>query len=220
MPTLYFGHPIVAWRGRFSPDTAFRLMAEYRVTNTFLFPTALKAMMKAWPRPREHFDLKLRAIMSAGEAVGDTVFEWCHEALGITVNEMFGQTEINYIVGNSCEDWPARPGSMGRAYPGHQVAVIDERLRAEEARRGRPLAADEKLAVVRDAVDEEVLAREAIQLGLGTDDPIVRARLAERPSRPTSRSALPSTDRSRRRGRPRGCRARRGARRPSCRRTP
>ena len=126
MPTLYFGHPIVAWRGRFSPDTAFRLMAEYRVTNTFLFPTALKAMMKAWPRPREHFDLKLRAIMSAGEAVGDTVFEWCREALGITVNEMFGQTEINYIVGNSCEDWPARPGSMGRAYPGHQVAVIDD----------------------------------------------------------------------------------------------
>lgn len=126
MPTLYFGHPIVAWRGRFSPDTAFRLMAEYRVTNTFLFPTALKAMMKAWPRPREHFDLRLRAIMSAGEAVGDTVFDWCRDALGITVNEMFGQTEINYIVGNSCEDWPARPGSMGRAYPGHQVAVIDD----------------------------------------------------------------------------------------------
>ncbi|THF61285.1 acyl-CoA synthetase [Pseudothauera rhizosphaerae] len=126
LPTLYFGHPIVAWRGRFSPDTAFRLMAGYRVTNTFLFPTALKAMMKAWPRPREHFDLCLRAIMSAGEAVGDTVFEWCRDALGVTVNEMFGQTEINYIVGNSCEDWPARPGSMGRAYPGHRVAVIDD----------------------------------------------------------------------------------------------
>ena len=126
MPTLYFGMPIVGYDGRFSPDTAFRLMAAHGVTNSFLFPTALKAMMKAYPRPREHFDLKLRAIMSAGEAVGDAVFDWCRNALGVTVNEMFGQTEINYIVGNSHGHWPARPGSMGRGYPGHRVAVIDD----------------------------------------------------------------------------------------------
>lgn len=126
LPTLYFGMPIVGYDGRFSPETAFRLMETHRVTNTFLFPTALKAMMKACPRPREQFDLHLRAVMSAGEAVGDAVFAWCREALGVTVNEMFGQTEINYIVGNSHLDWPARPGSMGRGYPGHRVAVIDD----------------------------------------------------------------------------------------------
>ena len=126
MPTLYFGMPIVGFDGRFSPDAAFRLMEAHGVTNSFLFPTALKAMMKAYPRPREHFDLRLRAIMSAGEAVGDAVFGWCRDALGVTVNEMFGQTEINYIVGNSHGHWPARPGSMGRGYPGHRVAVIDD----------------------------------------------------------------------------------------------
>lgn len=126
LPTLYFGQVLVGYRGRFSPEKAFDLMARHGVTNTFLFPTALKAMMKAVPTPRAQHDLKLRAIMSAGEAVGDTVFAWCEEALGVTVNEMFGQTEINYIVGNSCEDWPARAGSMGRPYPGHRVAVIDD----------------------------------------------------------------------------------------------
>ena len=127
LPTLYFGQVLVGYRGRFSPDKAFDLMARHAVTNTFLFPTALKAMMKAVPSPRDRYDLRLRAIMSAGEAVGDTVFAWCEKALGVTVNEMFGQTEINYIVGNSCEDWPARPGSMGRPYQGHRVAVIDDR---------------------------------------------------------------------------------------------
>ena len=125
LPTLYFGRPIVGYQGRFAPETAFALMQRHRVTHTFLFPTALKAMMKALPLPRERYDLRLRAIMSAGEAVGDAVFAWCREALGVPVNEMFGQTEMNYIVGNSHARWPARPGSMGRPYPGHRVAVID-----------------------------------------------------------------------------------------------
>lgn len=125
LPTLYFGRPIVAWQGRFSAAKAFELMASYGVTHAFLFPTALKAMMKAEPRPRRH-GLKLRALMSAGEAVGDAVFSWCRDALGVPVNEMFGQTEMNYVVGNCQALWPARPGSMGRAYPGHRVAVIDD----------------------------------------------------------------------------------------------
>ncbi|SMP70646.1 acyl-CoA synthetase [Noviherbaspirillum suwonense] len=126
LPALYFGMPIVGYRGRFSAETAFRLMEKYGVTNTFLFPTALKMMMKAVPAPREQYRLKLRAIMSAGEAVGDAVFGWGQAALGVTINEMFGQTEMNYIVGNSAGRWPARPGSMGRPYPGHRVAVIDD----------------------------------------------------------------------------------------------
>lgn len=126
LPSLYFGRPIVAFKGRFSPELAFSLMAEQGVTHTFLFPTALKAMMKAYPRPRQHFKLKLQAMMSAGEAVGDAVFAYCKEQLGVTVNEMFGQTEINYVVGNCSRFWPARPGSMGKGYPGHRVAVIDD----------------------------------------------------------------------------------------------
>jgi acetyl-CoA synthetase len=126
LPTMYFGLPILGFRGRFDPERALDLMARYRVRNTFLFPTALKMMMKAVPRPRERYRLDLRTIMSAGEAVGGTVFAWSQEALGVTINEMFGQTELNYIVGNSHELWPARAGSMGRPYPGHRVAVIDD----------------------------------------------------------------------------------------------
>ncbi len=171
LPTLYFGRPIVAFNGRFSPQTALELMGRCGVTHTFLFPTALKAMMKAYPGEatapgraastvRQQFNLKLQAIMSAGEAVGDAVFDYCQRQLGVTVNEMFGQTEINYIVGNCSMNmkahaaapgrpkqgtapsggsaahemasvgalvgWPAKPGSMGKGYPGHRVAVIDD----------------------------------------------------------------------------------------------
>lgn len=146
LPTLYFGKTLLGSQGRFDPLRAFDLMERHHVTHAFLFPTALKAMMKAVPAPRERHTLALRALMSAGESVGDAVFAWCRDALGVTVNEMFGQTEMNYVVGNcgSWVDghgrrrpgWPARPGSMGRAYPGHRVAVIDDA--GHEVPRGTP----------------------------------------------------------------------------------
>jgi len=160
LPTLYFGRPIVAYSGRFSPQTALELMGACGVTHTFLFPTALKAMMKAYPGTpqrsvRQQFKLQLQAIMSAGEAVGDAVFAYCEQQMGVQPNEMFGQTEINYIVGNcnmaaaqgrpkqgpapsggsevreatsvgAFTGWPSKPGSMGLAYPGHRVQVIDD----------------------------------------------------------------------------------------------
>ena len=156
LPTLYFGREIVAFNGRFSPEATFELLQTQRVTHTFLFPTALKAMLKAVPEPKKHYKLRLEAIMSAGEAVGDAVYDYCRDKLGVVVNEMFGQTEINYIVGNFAptlvasrtalppkginfsrggssknsapvlRGWPSKANSMGKPYPGHQVAVIDD----------------------------------------------------------------------------------------------
>ena len=40
LPTRYFGRPIVAFNGRFSPQAALELMGKLGVTHTFLFPTA------------------------------------------------------------------------------------------------------------------------------------------------------------------------------------
>ena len=126
LPAWLFGIPILGYRGRFDAERAYHLLEKYGVRNSFLFPTALKLMMKAVPHPRSRYGLELRSIMSAGEAVGVTVIDWAREELGVTVNEMFGQTEINYVVGNCQAAWPVKPGSIGRPYPGHRVAVIDE----------------------------------------------------------------------------------------------
>lgn len=125
LPSWLFGVPILGYRGRFDAERAYYLLDKYGIRNSFLFPTALKLMMKAVPEPKGKYKLNLRSIMSAGEAVGVTVIEWAREQLGVTVNEMFGQTEINYVVGNCQAAWPVKPGSIGRPYPGHRVAVID-----------------------------------------------------------------------------------------------
>lgn len=134
LPTWMFGIPILGYRGRFDAERAYDLLERYSIRNAFLFPTALKLMMKAVPEPRAKHDLVLRTIMSGGESVGVTVFEWAREQLGITINEIFGQTEINYVVGNCQAAWPAKGGSIGRPYPGHRVAIID--ANGEEVPRG------------------------------------------------------------------------------------
>jgi acetyl-CoA synthetase len=126
LPAWYYGTPILGYRGRFDAEKAFYLLEKYGIRNAFLFPTALKLMMKAVPEPRRKYQLDMRSIMSAGESVGVTLIEWAREQLGVTINEMFGQTEINYVVGNCQAAWPVKPGAIGRPYPGHRVAVIDE----------------------------------------------------------------------------------------------
>ena len=125
LPSLNSGMPVVAFEGGgFDPERVCRLMADYKVSNAFIPPTALK-MLRALP-DLASYDLKLRAIMSAGEQVGEELIHWGRDVLDLTINEMWGQTEFNYIVGNCSAIMDPKPGSMGKSYPGHRVGVIDE----------------------------------------------------------------------------------------------
>lgn len=120
----HHGVPVVARRGaKFDPLEAFDLMARHGVRNVFLPPTALKLMRQAGaPAAR---DVRLRSIGSGGETLGAELLDWGHDAFGVTINEFYGQTECNLVVANNADIMPVRPGSMGRAVPGHRVAVID-----------------------------------------------------------------------------------------------
>ncbi len=125
LPTWYYGKPIVAFEGgKFDSKRACRLMEKYAVTNAFIPPTALKMIRKV--TDIERYKFKLRAIMSAGETMGAELYEWGQDALGFQINEMWGQTEFNYLVGNCALIMTVKPGSMGKPYPGHVVSIIDE----------------------------------------------------------------------------------------------
>ncbi|PIW29204.1 MAG: AMP-dependent synthetase [Rhodospirillales bacterium CG15_BIG_FIL_POST_REV_8_21_14_020_66_15] len=125
MCAWHHGVPVVAYRARkYDPEEALALMARLGVRNTFMPPTALRLMSKI-PDIRTRHDLKLRSVASAGEAVGAELFRWGHEALGLAINEFYGQTECNIVVSNCAEIMEVRPGSMGRPAPGHVVDIID-----------------------------------------------------------------------------------------------
>jgi acetyl-CoA synthetase len=123
LPSLHHGVPVVFGPFRpFDPDEAFALMAEAGVRNAFLPPTALKMMRGSDP---SRFDLKLRTIGAAGESLGREAFLWAREKLGLPVDEFYGQTECNYVIGSSAVLGVSRPGAIGKPMPGHEVGVID-----------------------------------------------------------------------------------------------
>ncbi len=131
LPSLHHGVPVLAYRfPKFDPEEAFAILAEFGVRNAFMPPTALK-MMRGVADPRARWSYDLRSIGSGGETLGEELLAWGREALGLTINEFYGQTECNLIVSNCAEILPVRQGSMGRAVPGHEVAVVDSE--------GRPL---------------------------------------------------------------------------------
>ncbi|HBY98819.1 MAG TPA: AMP-dependent synthetase [Chloroflexi bacterium] len=125
-PAWHHGLPVVAHRApKFDPEEVFALLAQHRIRNAFLPPTALK-MMREVPNPGARYHYSLRTVGSGGEALGEEILEWGKETLGVTINEFYGQTEVNLVVGNCHEVMEIRPGSMGRPVPGHEVVILQE----------------------------------------------------------------------------------------------
>jgi acetyl-CoA synthetase len=89
-------------------------------------PTVLRMMMHAVERPRERFDIRLRSITAGGETMGAELCDWTREQLGVDINEQYGQTECDLVVGYCSEIMEILPGAIGRAVPGHRVEIINE----------------------------------------------------------------------------------------------
>lgn len=124
LPCLYFGVPVVhGGLERFEPARALKLMAQMKVANAFIPPTALRLMKQAnldW----KGAGLSLRTVGSGGESLGAETFEWGKRELGLTINEFYGQTECNLVLSSCGALGVSRAGAIGKPVPGHKVAVI------------------------------------------------------------------------------------------------
>ncbi|EEE47330.2 AMP-binding protein [Roseibium alexandrii] len=125
-PALSLGVPVVCHASRkFDPEFAFRLLEQQKIRNAFIPPTALR-MLRAVENPASRFALNWRSVGSAGESLGKETYDWFADEFGFKVNEFYGQTECNAVLGSSAALGVTRSGAIGRATPGHDVAIIDE----------------------------------------------------------------------------------------------
>ncbi|WP_133881422.1 AMP-binding protein [Panacagrimonas perspica] len=132
MPAWYHGVPVLTSRAmRFEPEAACALMARHQVRTALLTPTALRMMRQV--KDPVGMGVKLRVVISGGEAVGKELHEWAGATLKTTINEAFGQTECNLVLGNCASVMPVRPGSLGRSVPGHVCAIVDDQGRELKA---------------------------------------------------------------------------------------
>jgi acetyl-CoA synthetase len=126
LPSWYHGTPVVAYRAKkFDPEYAFHIMAKHGIRNSFIPPTALK-LMRQVKDPGSRHSFQLRTVASGGETLGKELLDWGQSTLGVTINEFYGQTEFNLVVGNCAEIMEIRPGSMGKTIPGHVVEIVDD----------------------------------------------------------------------------------------------
>ena len=136
LPSLFVGVPVVCARfEKFDPEAALLLIERMKVRNAFIPPTALR-MLKSVPDIPNRFRHVLRSVGSAGESLGRETWEWAEGALGLPINEFYGQTECNAVIASSAVIGVSRPGTIGKSVPGHTVAIIDgdgRRMPAGEA---------------------------------------------------------------------------------------
>ena len=123
-PAWMAGRAIATSLDRFNAAYAYGFMQKHKVTHSFLAPTAIKRLAQH-KSPRDEYDLSLRYICTGGEALASETLSWAENSLGVVCNEFYGLTEVNHLIGNCASLYPRIPGSMGRAYPGHSVYLVD-----------------------------------------------------------------------------------------------
>ena len=121
MPALVLGVPVVAARmAKFDVEECVNIIEQGTVRNVFFPPTALRMLRAADARIDG-----LRSVASGGEPLGAEMLAWGRAALGVDINEFYGQTECNMVASSCSTEFRARAGCIGKAVPGFEIAVLE-----------------------------------------------------------------------------------------------
>ena len=123
---LMLGHATTFYDGPFTVESAYRMIADYRITNLAGAPTAFRLLMAAGDEAAKAIKGQLRVVSSAGEPLNPEVIHWFESALGAPIRDHYGQTELGMVVNNHHRlKHDVHPGSAGLPMPGHRVVVLD-----------------------------------------------------------------------------------------------
>jgi len=111
-----------------TPETLLEAIAATGATVSFTAPTFYRMMALAMRKAPERFaTASLRASVSAGEALPNATRTLWREVTGLEMLDGIGATELIHIF-IAAAGADVRPGAIGRAVPGYQVAILDEAL--------------------------------------------------------------------------------------------
>ncbi|HEX9611200.1 MAG TPA: acetate--CoA ligase [Gemmatimonadales bacterium] len=109
----------------FDVERWYGVLQDQRVTVWYTAPTAIRMLMKAGTDVIQRYDLSaLRFLASVGEPLNPDAVIWSGKALGRPFHDNWWQTETGGIMIANLPGMEIRPGSMGRALPGVEAAVV------------------------------------------------------------------------------------------------
>ena len=112
-----------------TPESLLEAIAATRATVSFTAPTFYRMLALAMQKEPTRFDTRsLRISVSAGEALPDATRTLWRDTTGIEMLDGIGATEMIHIF-IAAEGADVRPGAIGRAVRGYEVAVLDDALR-------------------------------------------------------------------------------------------
>ncbi|KAL8593286.1 hypothetical protein ACOMHN_009939 [Nucella lapillus] len=123
-PWLHGATIFIQNSSKFDPDDTLRVLRQYPITTLCMPPTAARVLVK-----QGLADFKsdcLRHVSCAGEPVNPELMEEWRKQTGLDIHEGYGQTETTLL----CARYPCieyRPGSMGKAAPGVDLQIVDEK---------------------------------------------------------------------------------------------
>ncbi|WP_372897800.1 acetate--CoA ligase [Salipaludibacillus agaradhaerens] len=132
---------VVIHGGRFEAKAWYELIERFKVSIWYSAPTAFRLLMSAG-NAHEAYDLSsLRHVLSVGEPLNPEAIYWAKETFNVRIHDTWWMTETGGHLIVNLPSQPIKPGSMGRAFPGIEVGILDDK--------NNPLPAGEvgKLAV-------------------------------------------------------------------------
>ena len=137
------GAEVVLHHGEFDADERLDLLFRLGPSILCQSPTEYRILAEH-PKLERFRSPRLRRLVSTGDFLDPEVVAVFEERWGMTVYDGYGQAETNIIVADLA-DGAAKPGTFGRALPGHHVAIIDDQgnelpagIEGDLAVRGRP----------------------------------------------------------------------------------
>jgi len=121
---LTMGATTVLMAERPTPDAVFKRLTEGQPTLFFGVPTLYAAMLASPAFPGKDA-LRLRACISAGEALPPQISKTFRERTGVEIYDGIGSTEMLHIF-LSNRPGELRYGTTGKAVPGYELKLVDE----------------------------------------------------------------------------------------------
>jgi long-chain acyl-CoA synthetase len=123
--SLHFEHCVVLME-RWDPEQALRLIERHRVTHTHMVPTQFHRLLMLPEAVRRRYDVSsLRSVLHAAAPCPVETKRRMLEWWGPVIYEYYGATEGGGTLVTP-QEWLERPGTVGRAWQGAAVRVLDD----------------------------------------------------------------------------------------------